>query len=60
MRIRSQSMGNKNTKKKELRRLAEMVVKEDRIDVERDVPEVLQVYGVSIDCIFLFFSIGFL
>ena len=60
VRIRSQSMGNKNTKKKELRRLAEMVVKEDRIDVERDVPEVLQVYGVSIDCIFLFFLIGFL
>lgn len=41
-RVRSYSMGNKN-KKKELRRLAELVVQEDRIDVERDTPEVLQV-----------------
>lgn len=42
VRARSHSMGNKN-KKKELKRLAELVVQEDRIDVERDVPEVLQV-----------------
>ena len=46
-RARSYSMGTKKQKKEknELTRLAELVVQEDRRDVERDVPEVLQVYN---------------
>ena len=47
-RIRSQSLGNKKQRKdqNELSRLAELVVQEDRRDVERDVPEVLQVHNL--------------
>lgn len=47
VRTRSQSVGNKSSKyargQKELSQLAERVVHEDRLDAERDVPEVLQV-----------------
>ncbi|XP_066922727.1 1-phosphatidylinositol 3-phosphate 5-kinase-like isoform X3 [Clytia hemisphaerica] len=50
IRIRSQSLGNKKQRKdqSELSRLAELVVQEDRRDVERDVPEVLQVEQMTI------------
>ena len=53
VRMRSSSVGNRSRYtrgQKELTRLAELVVHEDRLDAERDVPEVLQVSRKNLLC----------